>query len=151
MQMKKILFIDLDNVLVDFHSALPHIAEETKSKYAGRLDDIPGIFAKMVPMVGAVEAFGQLSKIFDTYVLSTAPWNNSTAWSDKLEWVQKRLGESAYKRLILTHHKNLNRGDFLIDDRENNGAGSFEGELIRFGSEKFPDWNTVTEYLIRRV
>ena len=105
----------------------------------------------MVPMVGAMEAFGKLSKVFDTYVLSTAPWNNSSAWSDKLEWVKNHLGESAYKRLILTHHKNLNRGDFLIDDRENNGAGSCEGELIRFGSKKFPDWNTGTEYLIRKV
>lgn len=151
MQMKKILFIDLDNVLVDFPSALPHIPEDTKTRYEDHLDDIPGIFAKMVPMVGAVEAFEKFSKIFDTYVLSTAPWNNPSAWSDKLEWVQNHLGESAYKRLILTHHKNLNRGDFLIDDREKNGAGSFEGELILFGSKKFPDWNTVTEYLIRRV
>ncbi len=149
--MKKILFIDLDNVLVDFRSALFHIPEETQTKYANHLDDIPGIFAKMVPMAGAVEAFQKLSNIFDTYVLSTAPWNNPSAWSDKLQWVQNHLGESAYKRLILTHHKNLNRGDFLIDDRENNGAASFEGELILFGSKKFPDWNTVTEYLIRRV
>ena len=102
-------------------------------------------------MAGAVGAFGKLSKTFDTYVLSTAPWDNPSAWSDKLVWVKNHLGESAYKRLILTHHKNLNRGDFLIDDREKNGAGSFEGELILFGSEKFPDWNTVTEFLIQRV
>ena len=31
--------------------------------------------------------------------------------------MKKYLGEIAYKRLILTHHKNLNFGDFLIDDR----------------------------------
>ena len=149
--MAKILFIDLDNVLVDFRSALPHFPDDIQTRYAGHLDDIPGIFAKMVPMAGAVEAFGKLSKTFDTYVLSTAPWDNPSAWSDKLVWVKNHLGESAYKRLILTHHKNLNRGDFLIDDREKNGAGSFEGELILFGSEKFPDWNTVTEFLIQRV
>ena len=43
--------------------------------------------------------------------------------------------------------KNLNKGDFLIDDRTKNGAGEFEGELILFGSEKFPDWKRVCEYL----
>lgn len=56
--------------------------------------------------------------------------------------------KQAYKRLIITHHKDLNRGDFLVDDREKNGAGNFEGELILFGSEKFPDWDKVTEYLL---
>jgi 5'(3')-deoxyribonucleotidase len=55
-----------------------------------------------------------------------------------------------YKRLIISHHKNLNNGDYLIDDREKNGAKEFAGELIQFGSEKFPDWNSVTDYLLNR-
>ena len=53
----------------------------------------------------------------------------------------------AYKRLILTHHKNLNRSDFLVDDRPKNGADLFEGEWIHFGSEAFPDWASVLSYL----
>ena len=53
----------------------------------------------------------------------------------------------AYKRLILTHHKDLNHGDFLVDDRPNNGADRFEGEWIRFGSPEFPDWQAVLDYL----
>ena len=53
----------------------------------------------------------------------------------------------AYKRLILTHHKDLNRGDFLIDDRPNNGAEQFEGEWLHFGSTAFPDWAAVLNYL----
>ncbi|MDR2556874.1 MAG: hypothetical protein LBC49_04090, partial [Bacteroidales bacterium] len=56
-----------------------------------------------------------------------------------------------YKRLIISHHKNLNRGDYLIDDRTRNGAGEFEGELIQFGSERFPDWKTVIHYLMRET
>ena len=63
----------------------------------------------------------------------------------------KTSGVFFYKRQIFSHHKNLNRGDFLIDDREKNGAKDFRGELIRFGSERFPDWNTVTEYLLKGV
>jgi 5'-nucleotidase len=61
--------------------------------------------------------------------------------------VQRHLGEVAYKRLILTHDKNLNRGDYLIDDRDKNGAAEFDGELIKFGSDRFPDWNSVVAYL----
>ena len=38
-------------------------------------------------------------------------------------------------------------GDYLIDDRTKNGAGEFSGELIQFGTNKFPDWNTVLKYL----
>ena len=72
----------------------------------------------MKSIEGAIEAFNFLADNFDLYILSTAPWENPSAWSDKLIWVKENLGASAYKRLILTHHKNLNKGDFLIDDRE---------------------------------
>jgi len=146
--MKKILYIDMDNVLVDFPSAFEYLNENILKKYEGRLDEIPGIFALMKPVEGAVEAFKKLSQKYDTYILSTSPWNNPTAWSDKLEWVKKYLGDMAYKRLILTHHKNLNKGDYLIDDRTKNGAGEFEGELILFGSDRFPNWESVLDYLL---
>jgi 5'-nucleotidase len=148
---KKILYIDLDNVLVDFSSALPYFSSEIVRSFEGRLDEIPGIFAKMEPVKDAVEAFTTLAQRFDAYVLSTAPWNNPSAWSDKLEWVKSKLGNPAYKRLILTHHKELNRGDFLVDDRDKNGAVEFSGELILFGSERFPGWPAVTDYLLSKV
>jgi 5'-nucleotidase len=149
--MKKILYVDLDGVLADFESALPHFSAETLESYEDCLDEVPGIFSKMVPVPGAIESFSKLAKHFDTFVLSTAPWDNPSAWSDKLEWVKKYLGNWAYKRLILTHHKDLNRGDFLVDDREKNGARDFCGELILFGSERFPDWQAVLNYLLRFV
>ena len=144
---KHILYIDMDNVLVDFQSGIDHLSPAIQTEYEGRLDEVPGIFALMSPMPDAVEAFNLLADCHDTYILSTAPWNNPTAWSDKLEWVKKHLGEKAHKRLIISHHKNLNAGNFLIDDREKNGAKEFDGELIQFGTKKFPNWQTVTEYL----
>jgi len=149
MAKKKILYIDMDNVLVDFKSALGIQPEEIKEEYSGREDEIPNLFSQMQPMKGAIESFNKLSKIYDTYILSTAPWNNPTAWRDKLEWVKKYLNDVAHKRLIISHHKNLNIGDYLIDDRIKNGAGEFNGELILFGSEKFLDWQAVCEYLLR--
>lgn len=137
----------MDNVLVDFQSAFPKLDKEILDKYPDNKDDIPGIFSLMDPMPGAIEAFKILFEKYDVYILSTAPWKNTSAWSDKLEWVKKYLGEIVHKRLILTHHKDLNRGDYLIDDRPNNGASEFEGELLKFGSEEFPDWNSVLKYL----
>jgi 5'(3')-deoxyribonucleotidase len=141
----------MDNVLVDFSSAFPRIARSEHETFDGRLDEVPGIFSLMEPVPGAIEAYRELASLFDAYVLSTSPWENATAWSDKLDWVKRHLGDSAYKRLILSHHKNLNRGDFLIDDRTKNGADQFAGELIQFGSEKFPDWSKVLHYLRERA
>lgn len=147
----KILYVDLDNVLVDFPSGIAQLPKHVQDAHHDRLDEVPGIFAKMSPVPNAVSAFHELSKLFDTYILSTSPWENPSAWSDKLEWVKHHLGQPAYKRLILTHHKNLNRGDFLVDDRKKNGADRFEGELLLFGSPEFPDWNTILHYLRPRA
>ena len=141
----------MDNVLVDFQTGIDSCDEQTLIDFENRLDEVPHIFSKMKPLDGAIESFNLLSQYFDTYILSTAPWENATAWSDKLAWVKMHLGEKAHKRLILSHNKHLNKGDFLIDDRLANGADRFEGELIRFGSMEFPDWKSVVDYLIKKT
>lgn len=145
--MKKVLYVDMDNVLTDFPAAIARLPHDVIAAYEGRLDEVPGIFADMIPMPHAIESFVTLAELFDTYILSTAPWENDTAWGDKHHWVKKHLGRAAYKRLILTHHKNLNHGHFLVDDRTKNGADRFAGEHILFGSESFPDWPSVVKYL----
>jgi 5'-nucleotidase len=148
--MKKIIYIDMDNVLVDFKSGIAKISKDVQDEYESHLDDVPGIFSLMEPMEGAIDAFNKLSQSekYDVYILSTAPWDNSTAWSAKVEWVKKYLGVHGYKRLILSHHKNLNAGDYLIDDRTKNGVDKFKGEHIHFGQVAFPTWNEVLDYLI---
>ena len=35
-----------------------------------------------------------------------------------------------------------------LDNRTVNGAAEFQGEHIHFGTEKFPDWKSVLEYLL---
>ncbi len=105
----------------------------------------------MQPIPGAIESYVQLVELFDTYILSTAPWENPSAWSDKLLWVKQHLGVGAHKRLILSHHKHLNAGHFLIDDRFKNGVDKFQGEHIHFGTARFPDWATVVDYLRERA
>ena len=144
----KTLYIDMDNVLVDFKSAIKTIPADILQKYEGNPDNVPGIFSKLQPMPGAIEAFTKLAQKYDVYILSTAPWNNPSAWTDKVLWVQKYLGEVAYKRLILSHHKNLCKGDYIIDDRTLHGVDVFDGEHIHFGTERFPDWGSVLDYLL---
>ena len=146
----QIIYIDMDNVIVDFKSGINKLPTLQKQKYEGRLDDVPGIFSLMIPIKDAIKSVEKLSRVFDTYLLSTAPWDNPSAWSDKVIWVKKYLGEVAHKRLILSHHKNLNKGDYLIDDRTKNGVDRFEGEHIHFGQGAFKDWNAVTKYLLNK-
>lgn len=153
---KKILYVDLDNTLVDFQSGINRLDAAVAAAFVNDLDEVPGIFALMDPLPGALEAYRELAEHFDTYILSTAPWKSASAWHDKVLWVQKHLGadegDVAWKRLILSHHKNLNRGDFLVDDRGNNGAGRFEGEWLHFGpGAKFPTWESVVGYLLPRA
>lgn len=103
----------------------------------------------MQPMPGAIAAMHVLQGKYDLFIFSTAPWDNPSAWSDKLLWVKKYLGDTFNNRLIMSHHKNLFQGDYLIDDRGKNGTNEFKGEWIQFGSQEFPDWPSVVEYLNR--
>ena len=134
----------MDNVLVDFVSGIDQLSETQKREYAERFDEVPGIFSLMAPMPKAIESYHHLAKNHDVFILSTAPWENASAWSDKLKWVKKYLGDVAEKRLILTHHKYLVQGDILIDDRRKRGAGAFSGRHIHFGPNgDFADWDAV--------
>jgi 5'(3')-deoxyribonucleotidase len=130
--MKKILYIDMDNVMVDFVSGINRLSPEIQRKYEGRLTE--------------------LHSKFDVFALSTAPWANPSAWSDKVAWIQKHFGSSPtaplHKRLILTHRKHLNTGDYLIDDRTKNGVDRFKGQHIHFGQPEWPNWEVVTSFLM---
>ena len=145
---KKRLYFDMDGVIVDFDSALKLQSEETLKEYEGREDEIPGLFGQMQPLPGALEAVRKLNERYDCYILSTAPWGNPSAWSDKVIWITRYLDDVFHKKMVITHCKHLCKGDILIDDRDKHGVRDFEGEWIHFGSERFPDWDSVLDYLI---
>ena len=157
---KKILYVDMDGVICDFQAGLDKVDPEVRQAYEGDEDKIPGLFALLEPMPGAIDAVTELSGLYDTYVLSTVPWGNLTGASDKIDWIKKHFGHEKgtplWKRITLTHHKHLCRGDVLVDDRPNNGADKFAqanpgGEWLHFGSAEFPDWNAVLTYLRKRA
>lgn len=147
MDSKQILYVDMDGVLVDFDSGVAKLSDELREKYKGQYDNVPGIFSLMDPMPNAIESFNILFEKYDTYVLSSPSYENSTSFSDKFLWVCKYLPQAKTK-LILTKFKNLSKGHILIDDRTTNGASEFEGLFIHFGSEKYPNWDSVMKKLI---
>ena len=145
--MSKIVYVDMDGVLVDFESGIKSLTEQELKSYENRLDEVPGIFSRMKPLKGAIESFQKLTNHYNVYILSTAPWENPTALNDKLMWIKDHIGEKAKKRVIFSHNKHLNMGDYLIDDRTTNGAGEFKGTHIHFGTDSFPNWETVLQFL----
>ncbi len=145
----KIIFIDLDGVIADFESAIKIHPLRNQAPFDIHPDIIPNIFLNLGTIPGAFDAVNKLlcDIRFEIYFLSTAPWNNPSAWTDKRLWLEMLFGEKINRRLILTHRKDLLKGDILIDDRPNNGAENFEGKILKFASLEFPDWNSILKEL----
>jgi 5'-nucleotidase len=147
---KKIVYVDLDGVMVDLEANVVARHGEQGLAKIGMLTSVDkGLFLDPPAIEGAIEAIKKMSESeeYEVFFLSTAPWGNPQAWMDKRIWVQNNLGKYAHKRLMLSHRKDLLMGDYLIDDRTKNGAGEFKGKHIHFGTEAFPNWTAVLNYL----
>lgn len=129
---KDIIYIDMDGVLVEKNDV--NFKEERLKK---------GFFLDKKPILNAVESFQFLARNCEVYILSTPVWDNEFCWTEKRLWVDQYLGILARKKLILTHNKALNEGKLLIDDSLDHGVQNFKGTHLHFGSENFPDWETV--------
>jgi hypothetical protein len=153
---KPIVFFDMDCTLADFNKYADELRASGLITGEERPDCWPGIFAHLDPVPGAVDAVDALKDDYELYIASTNPWDNDEGAREKLWWVKSWFGGSGpenpfYKHVIFTHHKELLRGDYLIDDWPAHGASEFKGELIRFGFEPYPDWPTVTRYLLGKT
>ena len=144
----KILYIDIDGVLANFKKGVDDSG--LSEQFKGRPDKIPGIYKNLSLIEGAINSVEQLfnSGLYDIYFLSSSPWDNPDAWTHKRLWIEKNFGPKTRKRLILSHRKDLQIGDYLVDDSPRNGAIDFNGKWIHFGSEKFPGWKDVLNFLL---
>lgn len=139
--MKKIVYVDMDGVLCDYIGRCKELGLDPDA--AKR---VPGFFSSLKPIDGAIEAYRELNAKYDVYILTATSWSNPGACVEKIEWVNRYLPE-AYKRVIFSHNKHLCQGDYLIDNRAKCGADLFTGQWIQFGSEGFPDWESVVTFI----
>lgn len=139
----------MDGVIADFKTAAENHPLRNQVPYVINPDTIPNIFLNLDTIHGALNSVNKLldDSKFEIYFLSTAPWNNPSAWTDKRLWLEMHFGEKINRKLILTHRKDLLKGDILIDDRPNNGAENFEGKILKFASPKYPDWGSIVKEL----
>jgi 5'-nucleotidase len=157
---KKIVYIDMDGVLVDLGKAFDKFFKlhpYLKERYKDNPDHIQGIFRNPPPMEGAIEAVRKLNESgkYELFIATAAPWGNAGSASDKRFWIEDYFGNLFHKKMFVTHRKDLLIGDYLIDDRTKNGAGEFSGELLQFGINwedgkegPYPNWDSILDYLL---
>ena len=147
--MKKILYIDMDWVLANFEKWVQKFIKKWFDEKEV-FKNLKWFFSELEPIDWALEAFEELYPHFEIFILSTAPWSNNFAWSEKVAWVKKYLWEKVKKRVILTHRKDLNIWDFLVDDRLANWSSEFKWEFIHFWQKWFENWEKVKDYLLSK-
>lgn len=159
-EQKKVIYIDMDGVLVDLEKAFNKFFElhpQLKERYKNNPDHIQGIFRNPPPIDGAIEAVKKLQESgkYELFIATSAPWGNPMSASDKRFWIEDYFGNLFHKKMFVTHRKDLLMGDYLIDDRTKNGAGEFKGEHLHFGWSweneewnKYPTWESILEYLL---
>ena len=136
----------MDGVLADFITPFQkEIEKNPKQPYP---HSQYGFFMNLEPIKDSIEYFKKLEEHFDMWILTRPSVQNPLCYTEKALWVKEKLGIDIQYKTIMCCDKSLLKGDFLIDDTLEYGQTEFEGELIHFGSEKFPDWKTVFNYLI---
>ena len=144
--MKPTLFIDMDNVIVNYYTQFAkYVKKITGVSFKYKLDELTSftcmywlkeIFPEkkavqikekifndikfwitIEPMSGAIETIKLLEDKYNVYIATSAFVSNSNSCVlGKIEWVKKHLPFIDIAKLIYCHHKYLLKGDYIIDD-----------------------------------
>jgi 5'-nucleotidase len=146
-----ILHIDMDDTIAEYSKAID--LELRRNPGISFPQSQIDFFRNLEPKVGSVEAINDLKNLgFDIYILTCPSPLNPLSYMEKRIWVEKYLGYSFVEKTIMTMNKGIVKGNFLVDDWiEGRGQEDFEGELIHFGSPKFPSWKEVIAYLSMKL
>ena len=147
MNKKLVVYVDMDDCLCDYNGA--YTTYKSKHPSTPFPQSISGFFLSLKPLPGAIESIHWLASIeyLDVYILSAPSILNPLCYTEKRLWVEQNLGFEFVNRLILSPHKHLNVGDYLIDNNTSGkGQELFQGKLVHFGSDTFPNWASVRAY-----
>ncbi len=79
-------------------------------------------------------------------------YKNPLSYTEKRLWVEDKFGYEMTHNLIICSQKGLLKGDILIDDHASGrGQEFFEGKLIHFGNEKYPNWEITLSSLLEMI
>lgn len=146
--MSMIVYVDMDDVLCDFSSS--HRKYRTSHPHIDYPQSIPGFFENLRPLEGAIEAVNQLRAMeaFEVYVLTAPSTRNPLSYTEKRIWIERHFDYEFTKQLIICSNKGLLKGDFLVDDYiQGKGQERFAGEVLHFGSHRYPNWSFVLSKL----
>lgn len=133
---------DMDGVLCDYAKRFHELQSDTIIHPQA----LYGFYASLEPIQGMIKLYNWLlSNGHQVNILTRPSYLNPLCYTEKRVWVEKYLGLEAAKNMIICWDKSLVKGDVLIDDHEHPG---FEGELILYGSEKFPNSDYVRRHII---
>jgi 5'(3')-deoxyribonucleotidase len=136
----------MDGVLCNFYGAAKKaLTENPEQKYP---QSQWGFFLKLEEIEDAIESVKLLQTKYDVWILTRPSFRNVNCFTEKAQWIWDHLGFEMLEKTIMSGDKSLLIGDYLIDDMGNAGQEEFEGELIHFKTEKFPNWETVVDYLM---
>ena len=81
------------------------------------------------------------------YIRTAGSVRNPSLYTEKRLWVERYLGLKTAYKLIISPNKGLNFGHYLIDDYiEGKGQENFEGQILQFGSNEYPDWKSIRRF-----
>jgi 5'-nucleotidase len=136
------ILVDMDGVIADFdqelvlrwrerHPDKPYVPLEArktfyvKDSYPEELKPLvveilleSSFFRDMLPMQGAIEALHEMQAMGWEVFICTSPLSTyRNCVLEKHEWVEKFLGPSWVRQVVLTKDKTIIKGDVLIDDK----------------------------------
>lgn len=150
MEDKKVLLIDMDEVLADF-SGFFRSRDYKKYKYNPPEMYEKDFFKDLIPVRGSLEAIRRLiqSEKFDIWICTQPVSVSPLSYMEKAQWIWSWLPELGHK-IIMTQDKNMVKCDYLIDDNTKWGVDC-SGEFIHFKTDEHPKkmWRDIVEYLTK--
>lgn len=127
---KSIIYLDMDQVLVNFNSS-SRIPKNEKHLYNHPEIFKKGFFLELTPMVGAIDFVNYLLDLdkYDVYILTQPVAKSYFSYSEKVQWIEEYIPRLLDK-IIMTQNKLLLKGDLLVDDNEK--WKDFDGKFFLF-------------------